>query len=41
MHSIALEMVCKISHAFFSDLREISRCEIYSCEIVPTQNSTL
>ena len=33
IHCIALEMVREISHAFFSDLREISRCEI-----VPTRN---
>ena len=33
IHDIAMEMVREISHAFFSDLREISRCET-----VPTRN---
>ena len=38
MHSILLEMVNEISHGFFSDLCAISRCEIYQCGIVPTQD---
>ena len=37
MHSITLEMVGEISHGFFSDLREISCCEIYNRGIIPTQ----